>query len=127
MASDKYTVTREDVLSIIESFITKIHQTRRVLLGVSISALVLAPFAIGISAYLITHPSFFVILEEHDEFGVFISILLGAVIVVSGIWLVNGIRQYISLNLWNQRYYKYVKKKSDIDDMIGLKFNLDEQ
>ena len=119
-------ISRRDLLGLIESFIDKIQDTRKIMLGVSISALVLAPLAIGLSVYLITHPAFFIILEENDEFGVFLGILLGAILVISGIWLVTGIRQYISINSWNRRYQDYVKKRDAIDDIIATEYHLNE-
>ena len=96
------------------------------MLGVSISALILAPFAIGISIYLFTHPSFFIILEEQDEFGDFLAVMLAGIIVISGIWLYTGVRQYNSLSNWNHRYRNYLKKKQDLDSQIIHEYQLDE-
>ena len=96
------------------------------MLGVSISALILAPFAIGISIYLFTHPSFFIILEEQDEFGDFLAVMLAGIIVISGIWLYTGVRQYKSLSNWNHRYRNYLKKKQDLDSQIVHEYHLDE-
>ena len=96
------------------------------MLGVSVSAVILAPFAIGISLYLFTHTSFFIILEEQDEFGVFLAVMLAGMIVISGIWLYTGVRQYKSLSNWNQRYCSYLKKKQDLDSQIASEYRLDE-
>ena len=96
------------------------------MLGVSISAVILAPFAIGLSIYLVTHPDFFTILEEKDEFGAFLSVMLAGIIVISGIWLFTGIRQYRSLSNWNNRYCSYLKKKQDLDSRIVSEYHLDE-
>lgn len=74
--------TRENILSLMDSFIEQITSIRKTLLGVSISALILAPFAIGLSVYLILHPSFFAILEIENEFGFVLIILLGAVLII---------------------------------------------
>ena len=49
---------RNNTLALMDSFVEKIFQIRRTLVGVSISALLLAPIAIGLSIYLIRHPSF---------------------------------------------------------------------
>ena len=119
--------TRHDILSTIDYIIEKIQNLRKVMLGVSISTLVLAPFAIGISAYLLTHPSFFVILENKDEFGVFLSILLGAIIVISVVWLIVGIRQYHSLSVWKNRYPSYQQQKDKLDESIIKDYHLDEK
>lgn len=117
---------RTDLISTLDNFIEKIQNLRKIMLGVTVSAIILAPFAIGISLYLITHPAFFVILEEKDEFGVFLSIMLAGIIIISGIWLYNGIRQYKSLSNWNTRYCSYLQKKQDLDSQISSDFHLDK-
>lgn len=118
--------SRQGVLDIIESFVERIQKIRRLLAGISISALILAPFAIGMSGYLITHKHFYFILSEYDEFGTFLSILLGIVIIISGVWLVLGMRQYLILKSWNERYSKYLKRKEQVDENISSQFDLDE-
>ena len=86
--------TRANLLTLMDTFIQQILNIRKTLLGVSISTLILAPIAIGLSMYLIGHPSFFAILEIESEFGTVLSILLGSVIIISSIWLYAGIKQY---------------------------------
>lgn len=115
-----------DILGTIDYIIEKIQDLKKVMLGVSVSALVLAPFAIGLSIYLMSHPTFFYLLDTKDEFGVFLSILLGGIIVISGIWLYTGIRQYVSLSSWNKRYSNYIQKKEELDSSISKEYNLDE-
>ena len=117
--------SRQQVLSVIDSFIEQILQIRRTLLGVSISSLVLAPLAIGLSVFLLRHPSFFVILEIENEFGLILSILLGSVIVISSLWLIAGIRQYRSVGSWNKKYKAYQKDKQELDKKIAAQFILD--
>ncbi|HXG73827.1 MAG TPA: hypothetical protein VNK44_03275 [Candidatus Nitrosotenuis sp.] len=118
--------SRFSMIEVIESFIEKINSIRITLLAISISGLILAPFAIGMSAYLITHPHFFFVLDEYDEFGVFLSVSLGIVIVVSLVWLVLGIRQYLILKSWNRKYINYIRKKKEVDDEISSQFELDD-
>ena len=108
-------------------FIEKIQQLRGMMLGVSFSALILAPLAIGISLYLITHPRFLQIVEQEGEFAVLLMVLITTVLVTSGIWLVAGIQQFKSLNSWNKRYCGYLKKREDLDKEISSKYNLDEE
>ena len=115
---------RENILSLMDSFIEQITSIRKILLGVSISALLLAPLAIGLSAYLILHPSFFAILEIENEFGLVLSILLGAVLIISSIWLVSGIRQYKSISSWSKRYNEYEREKEDMDRKIASQYGL---
>ena len=117
---------RTDIISTVDTFIEKIQNLRRIMLGVSVSAVILAPFAIGISIYLFTHPSFFIILEEQDEFGLFLAVMLAGIIIISGIWLYTGVRQYKSLSNWNHRYCSYLKKKQDLDSKIASEYHLDE-
>jgi formate hydrogenlyase subunit 3/multisubunit Na+/H+ antiporter MnhD subunit len=117
---------RHDILSLLEGFIDQIQQLRKIMLGVSISAIVLAPLAIGLSIYLILHPSFFAILEIENEFGLVLSILLAAVIIISGIWLATGIRQYRVMETWKSRYQEYSKEKEELDRKIASRFGLNE-
>ena len=116
-----------DILSSMDLFIEKIQHLRGVMLGVSLSALILAPLAIGISIYLITHPKFFHLVENENEFASLLIILLTVVLVTSGIWLVTGIQQFKSLSSWNKRYLNYLKRKEDLDNDISSRFNLDEE
>ena len=118
--------TRQDILALLDSFIHQIQNIRRILLGVSVSAIVLGPLAIALSIYLLLHPSFFSILERENEFGLVLTVLLGAVIIISGIWLVTGIRQYYSMSQWKKRYEEYLKEKEAIDRKIASQFGLDK-
>jgi ABC-type multidrug transport system fused ATPase/permease subunit len=122
---EKLNMSRGDILSLLDDFIEQIHQIRRTLFGVSISALLLSPFAIVLSIYLMLHPSFFAILEIENEFGLILSVLLSAVIIISSIWFTTGIRQYHSLSSWNNRYKEYIEEKQKIDKMIESKYGLD--
>jgi hypothetical protein len=124
--TEKKEYSRTDVLSTIDYIISKIQDLRKIMLGVSISALVLAPFAIGLSIYLLTHPRFFNVLELENEFGLFLGILLGVVIIISTIWLYTGTRQYFSLSSWSQRYSGYLHKKKELDNSLSTQYNLDK-
>lgn len=118
--------SRLSLVAIIDGFVDKINQIRRTLLGISLSALILAPIAIGLSAYLITHPHFYFILDEFDEFGVYLSIFLGMIIITSLTWLALGMRQYMMLKSWNEKYSNYAKKRDEVDSKISSEFALDE-
>jgi uncharacterized membrane protein len=117
-------ISRHNILSLVDSFIEQIFQIRKILRGVSISAMILAPLAIVLSIYLLLRPSFFAVLEIENEFGLILGILLGAVIIISSIWLVTGIRQYRLVDSWNKRYYEYVKDKDEIDRKIASQYGL---
>jgi hypothetical protein len=117
--------SRHNILSLVDNFIEQIFQIRKTLRGVSVSAMVLAPLAIALSVYLLRHPSFFAILEIENEFGLVLSILLGAVIITSSIWLIIGIRQYRLIGSWNKRYNEYIKDKEAIDRKIASQYGVD--
>jgi hypothetical protein len=117
--------SRYTILSLIETFIEQIFHIRKTLLGVSISAVIMAPIAIGLSVYLLRHPSFLAVLEIENEFGVVLSVLLGAIIVISSIWLVVGIRQYRLIGSWNKRYGNYIREKQQMDRMIASQYSED--
>jgi hypothetical protein len=124
--NDLTSSTRQDILTLLDDFIHQIQYIRRVLLGMSISAIVLAPLAIALSVYLLFHPSFFAVLETENEFGLVLTALLGAVIITSGTWLVTGIRQYYSMNQWKKRYEEYLREKEAIDRKIASQFGLNQ-
>ena len=122
---DDLTPLRHNVLTIIDSFIEQIFQIRKTLFGVSISALILAPIAIGLSIFLLQHPSFFAVLEIENEFGIVLAILLIAVITISSIWIIGGVKQYRSISSWNKRYKEYAKEKQEIDRDVAKRYGLD--
>ena len=122
---DEPTTYRRNILNIIDSFIEQVFQIRKTLFGVSISALILAPLAIGLSIFLLQHRSFFAVLEKENEFGIALDILLIAIIMISSIWIISGIKQYRSISSWNQRYNEYVKEKQEIDRNIAKRYGLD--
>lgn len=117
-------VSRANILFLMDSFIQQITGIRKTLLGVSISALILAPLAIGLSLYLIVHPSFFAVLEIENEFGLVLSTLMGAVLVISSLWLISGIKQYLSMGRWSKRYNEYIKAKEEMDRKIAIGYGL---
>ena len=120
------TTYRHNILNIIDSFIEQVFQIRKTLFGVSISALILAPLAIGLSIFLLQHRSFLAVLEIENEFGIILGILLIAVIIISSIWLIAGVKQYRSINTWNKRYKEYIKEKQEIDRNISSRYGLDK-
>src|SRR5437870_3339487 len=82
--------SRRDILRLMDTFIDQIQAIRRISVGMSVSAIVLAPLAIALSIYLLVHPSFFAVLEIENEFGLVLSILLGAVVIISVVWFLTG-------------------------------------
>src|ERR671932_985004 len=116
---------RYRILSLIETFIDQIFHIRKTLLGVSISAVIMAPIAIGLSVYLLRHPSFLAVLEIENEFGVVLGVLLGAILIISSVWLVVGIRQYRLIGSWNKRYGNYIREKQEIDRTIASQYGED--
>ena len=110
-----------------DEFIEKIQHLKGVMLGVSLSALILAPLAIIISLYLVTHPKFLLLIEQESDFGILLMVMLVVTLVTSGIWLIAGLRQFNSLNKWNNRYYNYLKKKEQLEQSISSQYDLDEE
>jgi hypothetical protein len=113
-----------NILSLIDSFIEQIFHMRRTLNFISISAIILSSFAIALSIFLLRHPSFFAVLELEDEFGLILSILLGAIIIISAIWIVAGIKQYRSISSWSKRYNDYIKHKEALDRKLTSEYDL---
>jgi hypothetical protein len=123
------TTERQNVISLMDSFIEQLSQTKKTMVlafSLSISSIVLAPLAVGLSIFLILHPSFFAILEKEEEFGVFLMILLAGIIIVSLTWLVTGFKQYRSIRSCNKKYNLFLKKKKAIDTDIVAEYDLDK-
>jgi hypothetical protein len=118
--------TSTDILNLVDGFIDQISKIGTILKGVSISALILAPIAIALSIFLLTHSSFFTILENEDEFGLVLLILLGAVIAIASVWIVAGLRQYRMISTWNKRYNDYIVSKEEIQRTIASEFGFTE-
>ena len=119
----------QNIISLMDNFIEQLLQARRTLVvafTLSVSSIILAPLAVGLSIFLLLHPSFFVSLENEDEFGIFLSILLVGIIIISSIWLVTGIRQYHSIKSWNKKYDMFLKKRDEIDSNIVSEYDLDQ-
>jgi hypothetical protein len=106
-----------------DDFISQILKIRKTLLGVSISAMILAPLAIGLSFFLISHPTFFAVLEIENEFGIALIILLAVLIIISVIWIVAGIKQYRSIVLeWTKMYKQFLTDKEEADRKIAEEY-----
>ena len=116
--------TSDNILSLIDSFIEQIFHMRRTLDVISISAIILACLAIALSIFLLRHPSFFAVLEIENEFGLILSILLSAIIIISAMWIVAGIKQYRSISSWGKRYNDYIKHKEALDRRFVSEYNL---
>jgi uncharacterized membrane protein len=124
-SSPSSSFSRYNILTLIETFIEQIFRIRKTLLGISISAIIMAPIAIGLSVFLLLHPSFFAVLEMENEFGIVLGVLLGAIIIIASVWLVVGIRQYRLIGSWNKRYGNYIREKQEIDRTIASQYGED--
>ena len=116
---------RNNILTILDSFIEQITKIRRFFIGVSISSIILAPIAISLTLYLFTYQSFFRIVKAEREFGFGLVILLTSVIIISSILFVTGILQYKQIGSWHKKYESYKKGKDDIDHYIANKFKIE--
>ncbi|MGZ5500758.1 MAG: hypothetical protein ACXWEW_06380 [Nitrososphaeraceae archaeon] len=116
---------RNNILSLVDSFIEQIHKIRKYLIGVSVSSIILAPIAILLAVYLFTHQSFFSVVEAESEFGFGLIILLSAVIIISSITFITGIIQYKQIGSWHKKYESYKKEKDEVEQYISNKFKFD--
>ena len=116
--------SRANILILMDSFIEEISSIRKTLLCVSVSALIVAPLAIGLSIYLILHPSFFAIIEIENEFGLLLILFVAVVLIICSIWLTSGIKQYLSIGIWGKGYNEYKKGKEKMDRKIVLEYGL---
>jgi hypothetical protein len=117
---------RLDVLRLLDDFIENVMRTKKDLIGVSLSALVLSPFTVFLSLYLVFNPSFFAILAIEKEFGLVLVLMLAAVTVISFIWMVTGLKHYKSVLKWNKKYEEFSKMKQEMDKQILSKYGFDK-
>jgi hypothetical protein len=117
--------SRYNILNLIDTFIEQIFHIRKTLLGVSISAIIMAPIAIGLSIFLLLHPSFFAILDIENDFGIVLGVLLGSIIIISSVWLLVSIRQYRLIASWNKKYGDYIREKQELDRTIASQYSED--
>ena len=117
--------SRYNILNLIDTFIEQIFHIRKTLLGVSISAIIMAPVAIGLSIFLLLHPSFFAILDIENDFGIVLGVLLGSIIIISSVRFLVSIRQYRLIGSWNKRYADYIREKQEIDRTIASQYGED--
>lgn len=123
----RFKTSRHNILSLVDGFMEQVFHIRKTFFRVTLSAVILAPLAIALSTFLLLHPSFFAVLEIENEFGLALGLLLGAVIIISSIWLITGIRQYLLINSWNKRYNEFLKEKQEIDRNIASQYGSDQQ
>jgi hypothetical protein len=116
---------RNNIIYLLDSFIEQINKLRNFLIGVSVSSIILAPIAISLVLYLVTHPSFLKVLEAESEFGFGLVVLLSAVIIISSILFVTGIIQYRQIGSWHKKYESYRKEKDEVEQYISNKFKFD--
>lgn len=108
-----------------DGFIEKMQEIRKALLGVSISAIILAPVSIALSAYLFLHPAFYAMLDREDDFGEVLVFLLSVVMSISSVWLITGMKHYRSITQWNNKYVQYLSEKEEAEKIIAKKYELE--
>jgi hypothetical protein len=126
MDSEDDVYGRLEILKLLDDFIENVMRIKKTLVGLSLSALVLAPFAVFLSLYIILNPSFFAILAIETEFGLALLLMLATVIVISFIWIITGLKHYKSVLKWNKKYEEFSKMKREMDKQILSKYGLDK-
>jgi hypothetical protein len=112
--------SRLEIITAMDDFINQILKIRKTLLGVSISAMLLASLAIGLTFFLVAHPTFFAVLEIENEFGIVLSTLLALLMIISIMWIIAGIKQYRSIVLeWTKGYKQFLTVKEEADRKIA--------
>jgi hypothetical protein len=118
--------SRLDIITSMDDFIFQILKIRRSLLYISISALILAPLAIGLSFFLISHPTFFAVLEIENEFGIVLGILLILIIIISITMIIAGIRHYRSIVVkWTKGYREFQREREEADGKIAEEYGIE--
>jgi hypothetical protein len=118
--------SRVDIVTSMDDFIFQILKIRRTLLYISISAIILAPLAIGLSLFLISHPTFFAVLEIENEFGIVLGILLILIIIISVTMIIAGIRHYRSIVVkWTKGYREFQREREEADRKVAEEYGIE--
>ena|SRR5215831_17449614 len=118
--------SRLDIVTSMDEFIFQMLKIRRTLLYISISALILAPLAIGLSLFLMSHPTFFAVLEIENEFGIVLGILLVLLIIISITMIIAGIRQCRSIVVkWTKGYREFQREREEADRKIAGEYGIE--
>ena len=113
-----------NILNQLDDFIERINILRRSTVRLYVLSILLGPLSIGLSLYMMLHPSFYNVLESEDEFGYALTLFLPIAITLSCTWLVMGMGQYESTSSWNKRYEEYLQKKRNSKQKIAAKYCL---
>lgn len=111
--------TRNDVLNLLNELIGRVNNVKRVYVGTTFSAIILAPLSISLSTYLVFHPSFYRLLDSEEGFGYVLAGFLGFLVSLSSTWLVAGLRQYQTLKKWNRKYDNYLASRITFEKSVA--------
>lgn len=117
--------SRKNILNLADSFVEQTVKIKKTLWNFSILAIILAPLAFSLAVYLIIHPSFFDVLQTHNEFGAVLIVLLVSVIAISLAWIIFAVKQYRWIDRWNSGYNQFISRQREIDNKIATEFSLD--
>ena len=56
---------------------------------------------------------------QNNDGNFVLSIILGAVFIISFIWLASGIRQYRSISPWSKGYDEYKKENKEMNRKLS--------
>ncbi len=121
---NNFEIRRTGPIEMLDDFIIQVLSIRRTLFSVSLCAILLAPVSIGLCIYMFLHPSFLKVLDDKDDFGEILTVLLLSVIGVSTTWLVVGIKQHKSISSWNKKYEEYQQAQLQMHKRIKEEFGL---
>lgn len=106
------------LLETLDELIFHMNDARAVLMVMIIASLIMAPIAIGVAVFFAAHPGFLLrlfLLRDAPSLGVFFLLYLILTVVLSGLWLYVGLREYSFLSRWNQRFKQYLSLKERVD------------
>ena|SRR5712692_5626950 len=121
----------ENILKVLDDLISHMHTTRHLFVVLIISSLIFAPIAMVVGGFLLAHPRFNIVHFMNATPGapeiflrlpfiaVLTTILISVSIIIAGIWLFIGIKEYGFYSKWNKRFSKYMSLKDKIDKELS--------
>ncbi len=121
----------ENILKVLDDLISHMHTTRHLFVVLIISSLIFAPIAMVVGGFLLAHPRFNIVRFMAEAPGapetfhrlpfvaVLATILISISIIIAGIWLFIGIKEYGFYSKWNKRFRKYESLRDKIDKELA--------
>ncbi len=117
-----------NLFEVLDDLIFHMNTTRYIFILLIISSIIIAPIAIIMGGLLLGHPHFSLgniqLQAQKNTQRLAVIVLIATIfviisIILAGIWLFIGIKEYTFFSHWNKRFRRYMSLKDKIDKELG--------